>query len=136
MVVSVVDAGGHLVAFARMNGVPYMAVEVTRRKAVTACSFGLPTQVLTNIADSEPAVGADLAKNPEVCMVAGGLPIMMAGICVGGLGVAGGRSAQIKPLQKRPCQAIRQWVDGCGVHRLRPNPQLIGGQVSSHPHLG
>ena len=90
----VVDSGGHLIAFARMDGVSYMAVEVTRRKAVTSGSFGLPTRALSAIASSDPAVAADLAKNPDVCMVGGGVPVMLNGRCVGGLGVGGGRGEQ------------------------------------------
>ena len=93
--VAVVDAGGHLASYARMDGVPYMAAEVARRKAVTAGRFGLPTHALAQVAASDPAAGADLAKDPVICQVAGGLPLRAPdGALVGGLGVAGGRADQ------------------------------------------
>ena len=94
MAAYVVDTGGHPVAFARMDGVGYMAVEVTRRKATTACNFRMPSQALVHISNVDAVVAADLAKNLDVCMVAGGVPIMLGQQCVGGLGVGGGRSEQ------------------------------------------
>lgn len=94
IVATIVDSGGHLVAFARMDGVGYMANEVTRRKAVTAGNFRMPTQALAAVGDFDPIAGADIAKNPEICAVAGGMPIMRGGQCVGGLGIGGGRSQQ------------------------------------------
>ncbi len=91
--ITVVDPGGHLVAFARMDTVPYMAIDSTRRKALTAYNFQMPNHVLLALSQSEPAIAADLAKNADICMLAGGLPIMIESLCVGGLGI-GGASAE------------------------------------------
>jgi glc operon protein GlcG len=96
--VSVVDTADNLLAFARMVVVGAMAVEVTRRKVVTAVNFGQPSNALLMIVNSDPAVAADFAKNPDICMVAGGVPIMTATGCVGGLGIGGGRSEQDRAL--------------------------------------
>src|SRR5947209_16955012 len=45
-VVSIVDAGAHLVAFSRMDGAALAAVEVSQAKARTAVYFGQPTGAL------------------------------------------------------------------------------------------
>lgn len=92
--VAVVDAQGFLVAFGRMPSVSPMAVEVTRRKAWTSANFRLPTKVLVQVGASDPALAADFAKNPDICMVGGGLPIMHGPDCLGAVGVAGGRAEQ------------------------------------------
>ncbi len=104
--VTVVDSGGHLVAFARMDGTAYMAVDITRRKAQTANNFRMPTQALNKIAEFDPIAAADLAKNPEICTVAGGLPIITGNTCLGGLGVGGGRSDQDQSIAAKALAAI------------------------------
>ena len=90
--ITVVDSGGHVIAMQRMDGVAYIANDSSRRKAITANVFRMPTRGLATIAEMDPVVGGDLAKNADVCLVAGGVPIMRGAQCVGGLGVAGGRS--------------------------------------------
>ena len=41
--ISVVDAGGHLLAFARMDGAFALSVDTSLMKAKTAASYGKPT---------------------------------------------------------------------------------------------
>ncbi len=106
MAAYVVDNGGHLVAFGRMDNVGYMAIEVTRRKALTACNFRMPTHALSQIALADAVVGADLAKNSEVCMVGGGVPIMAGQHCLGGLGVGGGRAEQDREIALKALAAL------------------------------
>lgn len=91
---AVVDTGGHLIAFGRCDGASFLAVDVTRRKALTAVCLGLPTKVLGGLSAADPVVGADILKQPDLCAVPGGVPIRIGGQVVGGLGVAGGRSEQ------------------------------------------
>lgn len=92
--VSLVDGGGHLVCFARQDGVSHLALDVTLRKARTANGFKMPSHNLAQVAQFDANAGADIAKNSEICTVEGGLPISVNGICVGGLGIGGGTSAQ------------------------------------------
>lgn len=102
----VVDAGGHLIAFIRMDGVSPMAIDSTRRKALTAWSFRMPTKSLGAISSFDPVAGADIAKNPDMCMVPGGLPIMLDGHCVGGIGIGGGRSEQDQAIVEQALAAL------------------------------
>ncbi|MET7685309.1 heme-binding protein [Streptomyces sp. NPDC005423] len=86
--VAVTDPGGHLKAFVRADGVPFLAAEVAVDKAWTAASFRTPTHTwndhLTN-----PRV-APLAGHPRLMAVGGGYPITDKGQCIGGLGISGG----------------------------------------------
>ncbi len=97
----VVDSGGHLIAAARMDGVSYMIIDVARRKAITSFIFQLPSEDLKQITDANPVVAADLVKNPDICAVPGGVPIVVNGQCVGGLGVSGGSGEQDRALARQ-----------------------------------
>ena len=90
--IAVTDAGGHLSALARDDGAPFLSVNVAIDKAWTATSFGLPTHVWADVI-ANPAV-AQLAHQPRLVAVGGGLPIVSGGRVVGGLGISGGNAQQ------------------------------------------
>ncbi len=92
--VTVVDSGGHLVAFARMDGVSYITIDITRRKALTACNYRVPSQKVFMLSLSHPAMTVEFTKNDELCMVGGGLPLELADVCIGGLGISGAKSPE------------------------------------------
>lgn len=92
--VMVVDRGGHPIALARMDGTAYPFVEVSRRKALTSCSFNTPTHVLAQYFAQDPTLSQGVQATPEILILAGGFPIVEDGECVGGLGVSGGRGTQ------------------------------------------
>ncbi len=90
--IAVTDAGGHLVAFARDDGAPFLTANVAIDKAWTAASFGLPTHVWADVI-ANPQV-ASLAHQPRLVAVGGGVPIVVDGRVVGGVGVSGGNAQQ------------------------------------------
>ena len=90
--IAVTDAGGHLVAFARDDGAPFLTANVAIDKAWTAASFGLPTHVWADVI-ANPQV-ASLAHQPRLVAVGGGVPIVADGRVVGGVGVSGGNAQQ------------------------------------------
>jgi uncharacterized protein GlcG (DUF336 family) len=90
--VAVVDAGGDLVAFERMDGTQLGSIDVAREKARCAIRFKRPTR------EWEEAVAAGrvgVLRLPGVLPVEGGLPLVSAaGALVGAVGVSGALSAQ------------------------------------------
>jgi len=90
--IAVTDAGGHLSALARDDGAPFLTVNVAIDKAWTATSFGLPTHVWADVIGN--AAVAQLAHQPRLVAVGGGLPIVSAGRVVGGIGISGGNAEQ------------------------------------------
>ena len=92
--VSVVDPGGHLVAFVRLDGASYASNEISRRKAVAACNFKVPTHKLFQVAIDDPMMASALQEDPDIFVFPGGLPIMNGAYCIGGLGVSGGNYMQ------------------------------------------
>ena len=92
--VAIVDAGGHLLAFERMDGGRFHTVHSATTKAVCAASNKRPTQAKGAQAqdlDTTHAIGLALAAGPERwTAMEGGHPIIFDGECVGGIGVSGG----------------------------------------------
>lgn len=92
LAIAVTDEGGHLIAFERADATPFLAAEVAVNKAWTAASFGLDTMVWNQIV-AQPAT-APLANHPRVMAVGGGVPIVLGGRVVGGIGISGGTAQQ------------------------------------------
>ena len=91
MVICVVDDGAHLIYLERMDGTQIGSVTVAQEKAATAVRFKRPSKAL------EDAVGGGrsvVMKLPGATPIEGGLPIVVDGELVGGIGVSGATSAQ------------------------------------------
>jgi uncharacterized protein GlcG (DUF336 family) len=92
LAIAVTDDGGHLIAFERADATPFLAAEVAVNKAWTAASFGLDTMIWNQVV-AQPAT-APLANHPRVMPVGGGVPIVVDGHVVGGIGISGGNAQQ------------------------------------------
>lgn len=88
--IAVVDEGGHLLAFVRMDGAFHMSLETALRKARTAACYGQPSGGLEAGIDIKLAVGTDGQR----INLPGGLPIVVDGHCIGGVGVGSGTGEQ------------------------------------------
>ncbi|MCB1336164.1 MAG: heme-binding protein [Maritimibacter sp.] len=91
---SVVDAGGHQIAFLRGDGAFLHSGKIARDKAATAAGFGAPTGALYHALSGEPAVLTGIAGQPGVALFQGGLPIAVDGEVIGGIGVSGASAEQ------------------------------------------
>lgn len=90
MNVTILDAGGHLKAFARMDGAYLGSIDVSMKKAKTSILFQMPSGVLGSL--SQP--GGDLYSiensNGGLISFAGGVPIQNKdGVTIGAIGVSG-----------------------------------------------
>ena len=94
--IAVVDEGGHLLVFARMDGAKLSSVEVALTKARAAALRRTPTGPAPS--DSDPNVllslGLPLATDGKLTCIRGGLPLFVDGQCVGGIGVSAGTEDQ------------------------------------------
>jgi len=88
--ISIVDSGGHMLAFIRMDGAFSMSLETSLRKARTAAAYGLPTGHIEAGVDIKLAMGTDGQR----INLPGGLPIVVNGQCIGGVGVGSGTGEQ------------------------------------------
>ena len=92
--IAIVDAGGHLVLFQKMDQTNLGAVAVAQRKAETAALFRRATKVFEDVATSTPGGMRLLSLGPELVAVEGGVPLLEGGAVVGAIGVSGMQSGQ------------------------------------------
>jgi glc operon protein GlcG len=93
MAAAVVDTGGHLVYFEKMDGTQTGSVAVAIGKARSAALFLRPTKafqdVLAGGGDGLRILGLEGAVPVE-----GGVPLVAEGTIVGAIGLSGGASSQ------------------------------------------
>lgn len=101
--ISVADAGGNLVAHARMNGAWIGSVDISINKAFTARMFNIPTQTLAEDAQSGGQFfGMQNSNDGRVMTFAGGIPLQSDGEICGAGGVSGGTGDQDRSSRRRP----------------------------------
>jgi uncharacterized protein GlcG (DUF336 family) len=91
--VAVLDEGGNLKAFGRMDGAPLLGIEGCQRKAFTAL-YGMSTADLYKRVKDDPSRLIGLSHFSRATVVGGGLPILLDGEVIGGIGVGGGTVEQ------------------------------------------
>jgi uncharacterized protein GlcG (DUF336 family) len=87
--VVVVDEGGNLKALRRMDGAPLVSIETARNKAYAAAAIGMPVDDFFQAIKEDAAAIASFASRPGLALIAGGVPLLVDGQLVGGIGVAG-----------------------------------------------
>ncbi|MDD7967522.1 GlcG/HbpS family heme-binding protein [Actinomycetospora lemnae] len=94
MNVAIVDAGGHLVAFARQDGAIRASIDISQRKAATAILMEAPTAALMELVQP----GAELYGLEQTAggmvVFGGGIPVHRDGELVGAVGVSAGSAEQ------------------------------------------
>jgi uncharacterized protein GlcG (DUF336 family) len=90
MDIAVVDAGGNLKAFARMDGAWLGSIDIAIKKATTARFFDLPTEALGELSQPGGPLYQIEVSNGGLITFPGGLPLTTAnGMVFGGIGVSG-----------------------------------------------
>lgn len=100
--VAILDDGGHLLHFSRMDGATpanaAIAVEKGRTAAMSRRTSGnWQERVQTR---------RELMKMPGILPVQGGVPIMVDGTCVGGVGVSGVQSHEDEQIARAGIDAV------------------------------
>lgn len=88
--IAVTDDGGHLLAFARMDGAKVLSIDSALAKARTAASSRRPTGDLSEELERRLA----FATRGTLTNLAGGLPIVVNGHVIGAIGVGSGTGEQ------------------------------------------
>lgn len=88
--IAVTDEAGFLIRLERQDGAPLQSPEIALGKARTAAIAKAPTKALEDIVKERPA----FALVPGRLPVQGGLPVVVNGECVGGVGVSGVKSPE------------------------------------------
>jgi uncharacterized protein GlcG (DUF336 family) len=91
LAIAVVEPSGVLVAFARMDDVPYGSIELAQQKARTSALFRMTT------AEAEARVQGGrtaLLSADGFIAIGGGVPIVANGYVIGALGVSGAKASE------------------------------------------
>jgi len=91
-VIAVVDAGGNLMALERLDGTFAAGASISIGKARTAVLFQKPTKVFEDIINKGRTAMAALPDS-FFTPLQGGIPIVLDGQIIGGVGVSGASSA-------------------------------------------
>jgi uncharacterized protein GlcG (DUF336 family) len=94
-VMAIIDEGGNLIAFHRMDDARLAGIEIAQNKAWTAVAMKMPTSNLAKMAlPNEPLYGINTTNRGRIVVLGGGIPLVKGGRIVGAIGVSGATSAQ------------------------------------------
>ena len=103
--ITILDSGGNLVMFHRIDNAQLSAIGVSEGKARTALQFKRPSKDLDDaIARGGP--GNRLLALKDITPIEGGLPIVLDGKIIGAIGVSGAVSAQDTQVAKAGVAAL------------------------------
>jgi uncharacterized protein GlcG (DUF336 family) len=91
--IAIVDTGGNLVLFAKLDNTQIGSIDVAMSKARTANNFKRPTKAFEE-AVAGGGAGLRVLAVPGILPLEGGEPIYLNGKIVGGIGVSGMQSTQ------------------------------------------
>ncbi len=95
MCIAITDESGQLVAFERMDGGKVTSITIAIDKSFTASAAKKATHEYgTASQPGSPAYGIASAIGGRLMVVGGGLPVLVKGAVVGGIGVSSGTPAQ------------------------------------------
>lgn len=103
----IVDASGELLGEIRMTGAKFLSRRSARAKALTAASTGAPSTAIPEAVRPQIAV----ATGGDVTGLAGGLPVRLEGVLLGGIGVGSGSPEQDLAVARAALAAIGAETD-------------------------
>jgi glc operon protein GlcG len=109
MNVAVVDSGGNLVAFQRMDGAMLASIQIAEHKARAAATFRRPTKVFedgVNLMHLNYLLAFD-----GVIASRGGIPLIERGSIIGAIGVSGGADSQDEIVAKAGAAVINELTE-------------------------
>lgn len=95
MVVAVSNAHGDLVAFAKMDEALLVSTEIAINKAYTVVALRMPTaQFSALVQPGADLFGMNTTHGGRLVTLGGGIPLVVDGVVVGGIGVSGGSALE------------------------------------------
>ena len=106
MNVAVVDSGGHLVAFQRMDGAMLASIQIAEHKARAAATFRRETK---QFEDGVQVLHLNyLLAFDGIIASRGGIPLIEDGVIIGAIGCSGGTDSQDEIASKAGAAVINQ----------------------------
>lgn len=106
MNIAVVDSGGRLVAFKRMNGAIWAGVYGSQGKAVASAAFGRDSGVMQERAGAPIIQGIMVAEGGHMIPSQGAVPILRNGVVIGAIGCGGGTGQEDEDCARAGAAAV------------------------------
>jgi glc operon protein GlcG len=103
--VTILDSGGNLVMFHKVDNTQLSAITTSEGKARTALEFKLPSKALDD-AIANGGAGMRLLALKDITPLQGGILVMVDGKIVGAIGVSGALSSQDAQIAKAGADAL------------------------------
>src|ERR1700691_2452189 len=100
--ISIVDEGGFLLGFERMDGTPPISAEVSMGKARTSAMTKRPSKFFEDRVKERPA----FVNFPAGILIQGGVPLIHENECVGAIGVSGVQSHEDEQVAQAGAAAL------------------------------
>ena len=103
--ITIIDSGGNLVMFHKVDNTQLASIGASEGKARTALTFKRPSKALDD-AIAAGGAGLRLLAVKDITPLEGGLPIMIDGKIIGAIGVSGALSSQDAQVAKAGGDAL------------------------------
>ncbi|MGQ9542940.1 MAG: GlcG/HbpS family heme-binding protein [Candidatus Bathyarchaeia archaeon] len=108
MDIAIVDDGGNLLAFERMDGAKITSIDIAINKAFTAAGSRRGTHEYAELAaPGKPAFGIHVSNQGRFMIFGGGLPIVVRGEVVGGIGCSSGTAEEDRIVAQAGLDALK-----------------------------
>lgn len=95
MCIAVTDESGNLIRFERMDGGKISSISIAIDKAFTGAAARKGTHIYNQLCQpGEPTFGIHITNGGRFSIIGGGLPIVVDGEVVGGIGVSSGTAGE------------------------------------------
>lgn len=101
--IAIVDAGGHLLAFQRLDGAAPLSAQIALGKARTSALGCKETKAYEDIINGGRTAFLSV---PMDAMLEGGVPVLHGGQCLGAVGVSGVKSPEDAQIARAGVAAI------------------------------
>lgn len=107
MSIAIVDDGCNLIAFEKMDGAKITSIDIAINKAFTAAGSRKGTHEFAEVASpGKPAFGIHVSNQGRFTIFGGGLPILIKGEVVGGVGCSSGTAEQDREVAQAGLAAL------------------------------
>jgi glc operon protein GlcG len=105
--ITILDSGGNMIMFHRVDNAQLSATTVSEGKARTALEFKRPSKALDD-AIAAGGAGMRLLALKDITPLEGGIPVVVDGKIIGAIGVSGALSSQDAQIAKAGADALNR----------------------------
>jgi len=104
--IAIFDSGGNLVMLHRLDGTQLGSIDVAKEKAYSAVAFRRPTKAFQDLIE-QGGGNLRLLRLSGASVLEGGIPIIVDGKVIGGVGVSGVTSQQDAQIAKAGADSLK-----------------------------